>query len=44
MSELIYARENPELIDTLLKRRSVSAKLLADPGPSPEQILSLIHI
>jgi len=42
MSELIYARENPELIDTLLKRRSVSAKLLADPGPSPEQINTIL--
>lgn len=42
MPDLIYARKNPQLIETLLRRRSVSAKLLADPGPTPDQIKTIL--
>jgi len=35
--DLIYARKNPDLIDTLLKRRSASAKTMSGPGPSAEE-------
>lgn len=43
-TDLIYARENAALIDTLLKRRSASAKAFSGPGPSPEQVETLLKI
>jgi nitroreductase len=42
MSDLIYARKNPQLLETLLKRRSVSSKLLAEPGPTPEELKKIL--
>lgn len=42
MPDLIYARENPALIETLLNRRSVPIKLLSEPGPSPDQIKTIL--
>lgn len=40
--DLIYARKNPELVETLLKRRSVSIKLMSGPGPSPEDVETIL--
>jgi nitroreductase len=42
MTDLIYARKNPDLIETLLKRRSVPSKLLADPGPTPDELKTIL--
>jgi nitroreductase len=42
MTDLIYARKNPELIETLLKRRSASAKAMSEPGPSPTEIETIL--
>lgn len=42
MSDLIYARKNPQLVQTLLRRRSVPSKLLGDPGPTPEDIKTIL--
>lgn len=36
--DLIYGRKSPELLNYLLRRRSVSAKTLRDPGPDRAQI------
>lgn len=42
--DLVYASRNPGLIDTLLKRRSASAKAFSGPGPAPEQVETLLKI
>jgi len=41
--DLIYARKNPDLIDTLLKRRSVPMRLMGDPGPSPTDLETILR-
>lgn len=42
MSELFHARKSPEFVETLLKRRSASAKTMGEPGPSPDQINTIL--
>lgn len=42
MSNLIYARKNPDLIETLLNRRSVPIKLLSEPGPAPDDVKTIL--
>jgi nitroreductase len=44
MSDLIYARKNPQLIQTLLRRRSVPIKLLGDPGPTADELKTILSI
>ncbi len=44
MSDLVYARKNPLFTQTLLKRRSVPSKLLGDPGPTPDEIKTILSI
>ncbi|MCB1539163.1 MAG: nitroreductase [Rhodospirillales bacterium] len=40
--DLIVARKNPDLIHTLLHRRSASAKAMGDPGPTPAEIETIL--
>lgn len=42
MTELIYARKNPDLINTLLRRRSASAKKMGGPCPSDADIETML--
>lgn len=42
MNDLIYARKNPELVETLLKRRSASAKTMGAPGPTAEEVKTIL--
>lgn len=42
MSDVIAGRKSPEMLDYLLRRRSVPIKDLAEPGPSPEQVRTLL--
>lgn len=42
MTELFHARKTPEFIETLLKRRSASAKAMGEPGPSPDEIKTIL--
>jgi nitroreductase len=39
---VIAARKSPEMLDYLLRRRSVSVKLLGGPGPSAEQVKTML--
>lgn len=43
MVDLIYARKNPEMVETLLKRRSASAKAMGEPGPSSDDIQTILQ-
>jgi nitroreductase len=42
MTDLIYARKNPNVIETLLKRRSASANHMAGPCPSDEDVNTML--
>lgn len=42
MSEVIAARKSPEMLAYLLRRRSVPVRDLGDPGPSEDQIRTLL--
>lgn len=44
MTDLIYARKNPDLIDTLLRRRSASAKAMTAPGPTQDELQTILQI
>lgn len=44
MSDLVYARKNPQMTHTLLRRRSVSAKLLGEPGPTAEEVKTILSV
>lgn len=42
MTEVIAAKPCPEMIDYLLRRRTVEAVSLGDPGPSPDQVRTML--
>ncbi len=42
MTDLIYAHKNPEVIKTLLQRRSVPVKTMTDPGPNAEELATIL--
>jgi len=42
MTDLIAGKKSPELLDYLNRRRSVSAKDMAEPGPTDEQINAIL--
>lgn len=42
MSELIVAKKSPEMLEYLLKRRSVAVLKMAEPGPSQGEIETII--
>ncbi len=42
MTDIIAAKPSSELLDYLLKRRSVSIKALTEPGPDEEQIATIL--
>lgn len=43
MNDIIAARQSTELLDYLLKRRSVSIKDMAEPGPDEEQVRTILQ-
>lgn len=43
MTELVYAQKDPALLKTLLNRRSVSGKMLTTPGPTPQEIETILQ-
>ncbi len=42
MSDVIAAKPSPELLDYLLRRRTVETVNLGEPGPSPEQLETIL--